>query len=147
MKLQNILGLFAIGFFLNGCSTPAHYDPSLKAAASTELVKVVSIEATPAKPVAPHPWRVAMKVKNVGHQPLENLTYTFLIGGKGEKLGEGKIARLAAGETLSVTSEEARVEQGNYRVEGRVFLQNAAQESNYNDRMDNWKATTVVVAQ
>jgi hypothetical protein len=88
-----------------------------------------------------------MKIKNVGARPLDNVTYKFLLNGKGEKLGEGKIARLNPGETVEVTSDTAKVEQGTYRVEGRVFLEKSEEEADYRDRINNWMATSVVVAQ
>lgn len=147
MKLQNIFGLVATVIGLAGCASSENYDPSLKPAATGERIKVESLSAKPAQPIAPEPWRVTMKVKNVSDRPLENLTYQFMLGGKGEELGKGKIARLAPGETVSVTSEEAKLEQGTYRVEGRVFLENPGLEPEYSDRINNWKAISVVVAQ
>lgn len=149
MKSRNAVCLFfiAIILVLSGCTHSPHYDPSIQSTASADLIKVVSLNVEPAKPVAPNPWRVIMRIKNISPQPLENVTYKFLIGGKGEQLGEGKIARLDPGATVSVSSETAKVENGNYRVEGRIFLQNAKGEPQFSDRVNNWMATTVVVAQ
>jgi hypothetical protein len=147
MKLQTAIGLCVVVFGLSGCAHSPSYDPSLKPVASADLVKVVSLKVEPAKPIAPEPWRVTMKIKNTSGQALENVTYTFVIGGTGESLGEGKIARLDPGATVSVKSDVAKVENGTYRVEGRVFLQNAKGEPEFSDRMNNWMATNVVVAQ
>lgn len=150
MKLQYNawLCIVALSFTLAGCAhSNKNYDPSRQPAASADLIKVVSLTANPTKPIAPGPWRVTMKVKNVSGQALENVTYKFLLGGKGEQLGEGKIARLDPGATVSVTSDVAKLPQGTYRVEGRVFLGKPGAEPLFTDRMDNWMATTVVVAQ
>jgi hypothetical protein len=150
MKLLNSIWLcvIALSFCPGGCahSPKKNYDPSISPDASADLIKVVSLTAHPLKPIAPEPWHVTMKVKNTSAQPLENVVYRFLLGGKGEQLGEGKIARLDPGATVSVTSDVAKVQQGTYRVEGRVFLQKTG-EPQYSDRMNNWMATTVVVAQ
>src|SRR5688572_29361692 len=107
MKTPNVVVFFAsfVCLWVTGCASSRDYDPSLRSDASTEVIKVVSLDVTPAKPVAPHPWRVRMKVKNVSDKPLENLTYTFMLGGKGEKLGEGQIARLSPGQTMVVMSQ------------------------------------------
>jgi hypothetical protein len=149
MKLQNAVWLCvnALALCLVGCAHSPQYDPSLKPVASADLVKVVSLTTDPARPIAPEPWRAKMKIKNTSGKALENVTYKFLLGGKGEQIGEGKIARLDPGATVSVTSDTAKVENGTYRVEGRVFLQNAKGEPEYTDRMNNWMATNVVVAQ
>lgn len=149
MKLHTLVWLFlvSVGFGLAGCAHSPAYDPSLKGDTSADLIKVVSLSASPAKPIAPEPWRVTMKIKNISAQPLENVTYKFLLGGKGEQLGQGKIARLDPGATVSVRSDEAKMSQGTYRVEGRVFLQNAKGEPVFSDRINNWMATNVVVAQ
>jgi hypothetical protein len=151
MKLQIIifcLFIAALGAGLSGCAhSDKAYDPSRKSAASADAIQVVSIAAKPIQPVAPNPWQVTMKIKNAGSVPLDNVTYKFLLNGKGESLGEGKIARLAAGETVSVTSDVAKVAQGTYHVEGRVFLEKPEMEPEFRDRMNNWASTTVVVAQ
>ena len=144
-----MLGALLITAF-SGCETGPSiaYDPSLKQSTSPgNKIAVVGISSVPAKPIAHQPWKAVMKVKNYSKETLRDVTYEFVYDGGAKKLGSGTIPRIDAGQTVEVASDSAeKLDQGFYRVEGRVFLSDSS-EGMYRDRMDNWKDLSVNVAQ
>jgi hypothetical protein len=152
MKSNLLLTLLGAALIASvpGCETGPSiaYDPSLKSAISAEnKVAVTAISARPAKPVAHQSWKAVMKVRNLSQVTLKDVSYEFLYDGGGKILGRGKIPQISPGQVVEVASDPAdKLEQGSYRIEGRVFLGNGA-ETVFSDRMDNWKDVNVMVAQ
>ncbi len=152
MKPNLLLALVAAAVVtaFTGCETGPSiaYDPSLKPSTSPgNKIAVVSISSVPTKPVAHKNWKAVMKVKNLSKETLKDVTYEFVYDGGGKKLGSGTVPQIAPGQTVEVVSDPGdKLDQGAYRIEGRVFLANDG-ESLYSDRMDNWKDLSVNVAQ
>gem|GEM_PF-5124225 len=149
MKSQTLPIFLAATFclFAAGCVNRA-YDPSSASAPSpTDKIQLLSMSVKPLRPIAPEPWRVSMRIKNVGQRPLSDISYTITVVTVNEEIGRGRIPSLAAGETIEVKSDLAHYDQGNYRVEGKVFLPKQQEEPAFADRQNNVMALTVVVAQ
>lgn len=152
MKSNYILALLGASLMIaaTGCETGPSiaYDPSLKPSSSPgNKIAVSGISAVPSKPVAHQSWKAVMKVKNLSKETLQDVSYEFVYDGGGKKMGAGTIPQIAPGQTVEVVSDPGdKLDQGAYRIEGRVFLKDGA-ESLYSDRMDNWKDLNVSVAQ
>src|SRR5262249_27821257 len=141
-----VAALFAV---IAGCETGPSipYDPSKKPACSTDKIAVVSIRTIPAHPVAHQGWKVAMVVRNVGQEVLKDVTYEFVYEGGATKFGSGMIPQINPGQSIEIASSNGeKLEQGWYRIEGRVFLCGDL-EPLFSDRMNNWKQINVGVAQ
>jgi hypothetical protein len=150
--MKSNLFLAALGVAIiavTGCSSSVPYDPSIKRTFNTnDKIAVTSISTVPSQPVAHQTWNTTMRIRNLSKETLHNVSYEFVYDGGFKRMGAGTIPKIGPGQTVEVVSDPGnRIEQGFYRLEGRVFLQNPKSEKEYIDRVDNWKDLAVTVAQ
>ena len=145
---RSLTGLLAVTvtLALAGCVGPA-YDPTqtTRAVALGDKIQITSITAKPEHPVVPQSCQVTILVKNVSDKALTDVEYVFDLGSDNSEYGRGKIASIQPGETIELKSKAAKLPQGIYRFEGKVFLSKSQEESKFEDRMNNVKAVTVSI--